>query len=157
MSDYKDKLRDNDKALKAWASAFGKPVPTQYLNNVPDAKPRAARRTIPGAPSEAEILKAVLKFLRYHPRVAFAYRINSGTFEIGQCEHKRFVRANTQDGISDIGGMLKGGTAFYCECKSAKGRLQDNQTEFIAMVRKHGGLAFVARGIDDVVLALGAA
>lgn len=151
----RDDAIERKRRLDFYPILSGKPVPPQYQVEIPALTTRKARRTIPGAPSEAEILKAVLKFLRYHPRVAFAYRINSGTFEIGQGEHKRFVRANTQDGISDIGGMLKGGKAFYCECKSATGRMQENQTEFIRMVNKGGGLAFVARGIDDVVLVLG--
>lgn len=52
-------------------------------------------------------------------------------------------------GVSDILGCIDG--KLVCiEVKSATGRLSDNQKKFIEMIENAGGIAGVARNIDDV-------
>lgn len=101
--------------------------------------------------SEADILKAVLATLELHPKVGWAARANSGLFEV----QGRYVRAGWK-GCSDVVGQLKDGRWLACETKSATGRLTADQQLFLDTVNQHGGLAFVARSVDDVMRALDA-
>lgn len=52
-------------------------------------------------------------------------------------------------GVSDILGMYKG-KFFAIEVKAPKGRTSDEQATFLANIHKEGGIAFVARSIEDV-------
>lgn len=61
-------------------------------------------------------------------------------------------------GASDLIGILtvpKGkelvGVFFACEVKSATGRLTKEQAEFIALVNRSCGFAFVARSVEDAL------
>ena len=54
-------------------------------------------------------------------------------------------------GHPDLSGMLRGGRALYVECKSSVGKLTEEQAAFLSLVNQHGGLAFVARSVDDVL------
>jgi hypothetical protein len=58
-------------------------------------------------------------------------------------------------GMSDVHGILApSGRVIEIECKTATGRLTEAQQNWLAMVTKFGGLAIVARSIDDVRRAL---
>lgn len=94
---------------------------------------------------ESAIQSAILKYLRYHPKVAWIERVNVGATKIGN----RFVRFG-KPGMCDITGQLKDGRRLEIEVKGPAGRVSDDQKSFIAMVNIAGGLAFVARSIDDV-------
>ena len=110
------------------------------------AKPRAPRKAS-GEPTEAQILKAIMQYLRRHPKVATVARYNSGTFREGN----RFIRANTQRGQSDIQGMLKGGRVFCLEAKSRTGRATPEQLKYLQTIRSAGGIGAVVRSVDDVI------
>lgn len=57
-------------------------------------------------------------------------------------------------GVSDILGVWKG-QMFAVEVKApTSSRVSPEQKEFLANVRKHGGIAFVARSIEDVIKGL---
>ncbi len=99
---------------------------------------------------EASALAEVLKVLRNHPAVAWCERQNTGAAKVGE----RFIRFGWR-GCSDLLGMLKDGRLLAVECKAPKGRLRDEQTEFLSLVRRYGGVAFVARDCRDVMTALG--
>lgn len=116
------------------------------LPEIAEKKVRAARKPS-GEPTEAEILKAIMQYLRVHPKVAKVWRQNSGTFKEGS----RFIRANTARGMSDIMGVLKSGRTLAIECKAKRGILHDHQKEFLDSISAAGGLAFVARSVDDVI------
>ena len=147
---FRETLEANDAAQRAWGAMFGKPVPDHLLTNV-----GPKRKYVKGTePSEADILKACLKLLKAHPKVAIAYRVNSGTFEMGSGDNKRYIRANTQRGISDIMGALKDGRVLACEVKSAKGIAHEHQQAFLDKINAAGGLGFIARSVDDVINAL---
>ncbi len=139
----------NQKALDMYAFMSGKP-PIK-LNIPPEPKKRKPAQPS-GNPTETQILKAVLGLVRRHPRVAFAYRVNSGTFaERNRDGSTRYVRANTQRGMTDIGGTMKDGRSIYIEVKSATGRVQRHQQEFIDRCRAAGAVAGVVRSVEDAI------
>ena len=119
------------------------------LPAIADKQHRAPRKAS-GEPTEAEILKAIMQYLRVHPKVAKVWRQNSGTFKEGS----RFIRANTARGMSDIMGVLKSGRTLAIECKAKRGTLHDHQKQFLDSISAAGGLAFVARSVNDVMAAL---
>jgi len=53
-------------------------------------------------------------------------------------------------GVSDILGILPNGRLLAIELKSATGRLTPEQKLFIEKIKLNGGIAFMARSIDDV-------
>ena len=57
-------------------------------------------------------------------------------------------------GIPDIVGIWQGKPLFI-EVKTRKGKLSEAQEIKIKEITRAGGIAFVARGIDDVIDALG--
>lgn len=65
-----------------------------------------------------------------------AYRKNTDPFRI--------------KGPSDILGILSDGRFLAVEVKTDKGRVSEDQAFFIAEVKRRGGIAFVARSIEDV-------
>ena len=106
-------------------------------------------------PSEAEILKAILQLLRRHPKVALCWRQNSGTFqERNRDGSVRYIRANTQRGMSDIMGAMMDGRTLAIEVKSRTGRMRPGQEEFLASIRAAGGVAGVCRSVEDAVALL---
>lgn len=101
---------------------------------------------------ERDVLKAVLALLKHHPLVAFAYRSQSGLLR-SLDDDARKVRVGFR-GLSDIVGALRDGRWLAIECKSAAGRVSDDQAAFLDAVRAIGGVACVARNVDDVMGAL---
>ena len=116
------------------------------LPEIADKKVRATRKPS-GNPSEAEILKSIMRYLRLHPKVAIVGRFNSGTFKEGN----RYIRANSIRGMSDIDGMLVGGRKFALEVKSKTGRPTPDQIAYLQTVRDNGGIGEVVRSVDDVM------
>jgi hypothetical protein len=57
-------------------------------------------------------------------------------------------------GVSDIIGCWNG-RFLAIEVKTPGGRVSPDQEKFLEAVRRHGGIAFVARSIDDVIEGLG--
>lgn len=119
------------------------------------AKPRA-----PSQPSlvplEKDILKACLQALRLHPRVAFVGRFNRGVMQSSYNGRDSYTQFNTVPGFPDIHGMLRGGAAFYIECKRPKvGRIDDKQSNFLAIIRANGGIAGVATSVDEALAIVG--
>jgi len=57
-------------------------------------------------------------------------------------------------GVPDILGIYKG-QFLGIEVKTPKGKLSPEQETFLENIRKHGGIGFVARSIDDVIVNLG--
>jgi hypothetical protein len=54
-------------------------------------------------------------------------------------------------GVSDILGVLSGGRFLAVEVKAPKGKVSPHQQQFIDAVNKAGGLAFVARSVEEVI------
>ena len=57
-------------------------------------------------------------------------------------------------GVSDILGIFNG-KFLAIEVKSAKGKPTEHQKRFLDEVLEHGGIAFIARSIEDVEAGLG--
>lgn len=116
-------------------------------------KPKApAKKKKRLEPLEKDIQSAILKFLQLH-RV-FAWRQNSGAMTGSYKGKSRFVRFTSITGVSDIIGMTHNGRFIAIEVKRKNGKLRPEQEQFIDKVNQNGGLAFVARSVDDVETAL---
>ena len=109
----------------------------------------------PHQPSEASVLKAVLQYLNLHPRVHRVWRQQAGALQLqgSYGQRDQYVRLGPT-GISDIIGVLKGGTMLCVECKSPTGKLLAHQEAFLADMRAAGAVAFVARSVTDCEAAL---
>jgi hypothetical protein len=118
-------------------------------------KPRPALKlTRPEIP-EAAVLDAVLKALDAHPKVAWAARMNSGAgkFQYPDGSTSQFLRFGFK-GMSDVLGMTTdhyGGRLLAIEVKRPTGRATADQVAFLETVRRNGGIAFIARSVDDVL------
>lgn len=132
---------------------------------------RAARRERHQAGAvhllEKDVLASVLELLKRHPKVAFADRSNTGSgFLIRRDVYERLVRSGAikpeearfaRYGIryaGDVVAMLRGGQHLEVECKSDKGRVDDDQQTRGDAINGGGGKWIVARSIDDVLKAL---
>ena len=101
---------------------------------------------------ETEIQRGVLRALELHPKVAWCRRLNVGAGRLANEDGTagRFMRFAFK-GCSDIIGQLKSGVVLAVEVKAAGGRLREEQAAFLALINKHGGVAFVACSVDDVM------
>jgi hypothetical protein len=112
-----------------------------------DPLPSAPRRPVL---AEAGALLEVLQALRAHPAVAWVERMNTGAAKLG----RRFVRFGFP-GCPDVLGQLHDGRLLAVEVKGPRGRLRPEQKVVLNRVAAAGGVAFVARSLRDVVMALG--
>jgi hypothetical protein len=103
---------------------------------------------MPGA--ETSLNKALLQFLRYHPKVADVWRNNTAAFPITPPGGKRRFLKFSRPGISDILGYLKDGRILAVEGKVGDNKPTEAQQEFIDRVRAAGGVGIIAYSIDDV-------
>jgi hypothetical protein len=149
----REQMLRNQKTEALYAALSGKPA--RELPIPPEPKKRAPAK--PSAePSEADILRAIMQLLKRHPRVAQCWRQNSGTFaERNRDGSTRYIRANTQKGMSDIMGVLKDGRTLAIEVKSRVGKMRPGQDEFLQTIRQAGGVAGVCRSVDDAQRLLG--
>ena len=86
------------------------------------------------------------------------FRINAGTAWQGVViehtrdrlvlAHPRAVRL-AAPGVSDLIGWAPGGRFAAIEVKASRGRVTDEQKAFIDLVRRSGGLAGVARSVEE--------
>ena len=100
-------------------------------------KERAKPRRI-----EAGILREVLELVRIHPKCAFAYRQNAGTFG------ENYTRLGPR-GICDIIGMMKDGRYLAIEIKAPGKRPEEHQFAFMKMVSTNGGVAGWCTSIEE--------
>ena len=117
-------------------------------------RPKVERKPS-GKPLEKDTLKAIMELLHRHPKVAKVWRQNSGTFQKQYGSKTHYIRANTAKGMSDIMGLLKDGRTLCVECKSPTGKVLPHQQQFLDEINAAGGLAFVARSLNDVINQLG--
>lgn len=92
---------------------------------------------------EHGIQTAIIEYLAYNGFKV--WKNNVGAIREG----KRFVRFG-QVGSSDI-FAVKGGKFYSIECKTPSGQLTESQALWIEDIKLHGGVAFVARSLDDVI------
>lgn len=115
--------------------------------------PRAFRLTML-EPTEAQVMRSILRYLELHPGVAWAHRFNVGAAVTkGAGGRERLVRFAFR-GCPDILGQLVTGRFLAIECKSSTGRVRPDQAAFIDLVNANGGLGLVARSVDEVIAAI---
>jgi len=98
--------------------------------------------------TEQQIQKAISDYLKLKHYVIFKHR-NVGIFK--QDTKKYIPLAFGEKGIPDLIACAPDGRFWGIEVKRKGGRVSPDQTDFIARVRKNGGIAFVAYSIDDVI------
>jgi hypothetical protein len=96
---------------------------------------------------EQGVLNAVLKALRLHPAVSWVVRMNTGSCKMPDGRYVRFGFP----GCPDILGQMRDGRLLAIECKSARGRLTDEQEFVLAKIRANNGVSGVARSIADAI------
>lgn len=149
LPSFRDVLIANRRAEEHLALMAGKPL-RPMVGGIPDAPKTRAAAGSSGEPLEKDIQKEIMAYLKTHPRVAFRGRFNRGTMQSQYGDKASYTMFNTVVGFSDIHGMLKGGAAFYIEVKRRTGRAEPEQQAFIDHVWENGGIAFVARSVEDV-------
>jgi len=87
------------------------------------------------------VLRAILRALVLHPKVAWAVQMNAGAFKV---DDDRYVKCGFK-GMSDITGQLVDGRRLEVEVK----------TPNLQVVRANNGVGFMARSVDDIVRHLG--
>jgi len=85
--------------------------------------------------SEADITRKIQKYLK-----------DKGVFHFKQWQGPLSVA-----GLPDILGILPGGRFFGIEVKAGRNTTTRMQERFIDKINTAGGLAFVARSVDDVM------
>jgi hypothetical protein len=108
-------------------------------------------------PSEKEIQSQIMKYLS--ARGIFHWRQNQGATVVPAAggAKRRFFRMTSVDGVSDILGIIPDGRLLAIEVKAGRNGPTEAQAEFLRRVKAAGGLAFVARSVEDVQRELDAA
>lgn len=138
-------------ALRLSAKQLKRLLPNQgSLFDAPKSKPSRLHAGMSRA-SESEIQAAILEYLERCTDVAFAHRQNTGqTKYTDRHGQDRWVRYGWV-GCSDIIGFMTDGRFLAIECKSARGGASDDQVKFLQTVHAAGGVAILARSVDDVI------
>ena len=143
----REQMLRNQQTEALYAALSGRPA--RELPIPPEPVKRGPRKPST-EPSESEILRAIMALLKRHPRVAQCWRQNSGTFqERNRDGTTRYIRANSQRGMSDIMGVLKDGRTLAIEVKSRTGKMRPGQEEFLQTILQAGGVAGVCRSVED--------
>jgi len=100
----KQTIADNRATLTFMSALAGAPAPVFHELSTDIVKPKKGLKTgkSNNNPTEAEILKSVIAFLRVHPKIAWVMRVNSGTFMEGD----RYISCHSQKGMADVCGMM---------------------------------------------------
>lgn len=111
-------------------------------------------RLCPVAPLEHDIQTAILRYLAVDRRIAWAKRFNTGAHRITGTDAKgrptrRFIRY-AFPGCADVLGQLVTGHFLAVEVKRPGEDASEDQAAFLAEVDAAGGLAILARRIEDV-------
>lgn len=100
-------------------------------------------------PKESEIQNTILEWLLMH-RI-WAWRNNSGMM-FKQYNGKSYAVRLGLKGSSDILGVIPPDGRFLAiEVKDHKGKVSPEQMEFLETISGKGGIAFVARTLEDVI------
>ena len=98
---------------------------------------------------EKVVENAILHYLWY--RKIFAWKVQTvGLYDAKKGVYRRSANPFHLKGVADIMGVIPGGRALAIEAKSAVGRPSPEQILFIEKINASGGLAFIARSVEDV-------
>jgi len=93
---------------------------------------------------ESDLVRVTLQWLRLVGIPCF--RNNTGAYKRGN----GWIRYGSK-GSGDILGILPGGRWLSIELKVGKNKPSKDQLEFMDMISSHGGVAFAAWSIDEVI------
>jgi hypothetical protein len=93
---------------------------------------------------ESQLVYALMQELGKHGAV---YRCNSGTVKLPNGKYFRGM----PKGFADVMLIRADGVACFIECKTDKGRLTDEQAQFIARMQGLNARAGVARSVDEAL------
>jgi penicillin-binding protein-related factor A (putative recombinase) len=94
---------------------------------------------------EQTIQRAILEYLNW--KHIFCWKVTTTGIYV---QARNTWIPNQAPGVSDILGVLKGGRLLAIEVKSPKGKVSPSQQKFIESINQAGGLAFVARSVEEV-------
>ena len=145
---YRDTLASNEAALR-FMSPDGNLTPEMqatFDRDRPKPKRERGPRKPSGKPLESNVLKAIIKALRAHPKVTRVVRNQSGVFTEGD----RFIRVGTR-GLADLTVYL-GQRYGYIEVKVPGRNAEPHQQAWLANALQTGAaFAAVAHSVDDAV------
>lgn len=95
---------------------------------------------------ESAVLREVLAHLSRHPNVAWHVRMSVARTI---AKSGRWVSIG-RPGMSDIIGQLRDGRFLAIEVKTPRGKLTEQQANFLKLVAANGGAAYVARSVEDL-------
>jgi len=98
---------------------------------------------------EKEIENNILAFLVHIPGGKFWKNQSGGIYDSSKRVFRKSYNKFHINGVSDILGVVKG-RLICIEVKAKKGRVSPSQKIFIEEVNRLGGLAFIAKSIEDV-------
>ena len=104
---------------------------------------------------ESHVMRFIKSFFEYDPGI-YLTRRKAGVITKGN-RHIKLGEVGESDyfGVIDktfcpkCGKQTGAGTALFIEAKSARGRLTEQQREFIGRMRRLGAVAIVARPVPD--------
>lgn len=133
-----------------------------------ETKPKQDRgpRKPSAKPTEAETQRAIIAYLRVHPKVALVIRFNSGAVQSDKYYVEfSHIYSRGFDGekmrLPDIYALLKNGRTLWIEVKregwsKPTDLLEQEQAHFLAHVRACRGIGIFATSINDVETVLNA-
>jgi hypothetical protein len=130
--------------------------------DAPSAKPRKPPAPT-GIPLEADVQRAIIDYIKVHPNVLMAWRVNSGAAHTESGAPIWFYRLIKCPGefirLPDIIGLMKDGRMFAIEVKRPGWKRASNQREieqenFLQAVALNG-LAGFATSIEDAASIFG--
>ena len=98
--------------------------------------------------TEQKIQKAIIDYLKLKKYVVFKHR-NVGIFK--QATKQYIPLSFGEKGITDIIACDCNGRFWGIEVKRKGGKVSPDQADFIARIRKNGGIAFVAYSLEEVI------
>lgn len=110
--------------------------------------------------AEKHIQKAILQYLWMR---GYVFKRNNSGLMLGEHKGKKWAIHIGEKGWPDTIGMTKptgkpcptcgtdGGRFVGIECKNQKGLVTLEQNAMIQRINKSGGMAFVARSVDEVI------
>lgn len=115
-------------------------------------------RLAPVEPLEHDIQDAILRYLAVDRRVAWARRFNVGAHATERRDRRgrkrRYFIRYAFPGCSDVIGQLVSGHLMAVEVKRPGNEPTEPQRAFLIEVADAGGLAILARSVDEVRVAL---
>ena len=103
---------------------------------------------------EADIEHLILNYLNSVEGCIAWKNPSSGYFDVKKGVFRKQVSRYAINGVSDILGIYQG-RMLAVEVKRPQNKERpDHQTHFINMINRHGGIAFFATSVDDVIKGL---